>query len=127
MKSVKMNSFNVAALCLLISLVSAVPAKVAINGKCPSVAFVDDFESIKFIGKWFAIKETGKEIPCVTYELEERTTNHFHAYLQPQNATIELEKKNVESFSDGLSVQMEGNPYISDGELKVFDTDYGKF
>lgn len=115
----------VLALCKLSSSV-AVPYRVSFEGKCPVVKFVDDFDSSKFVGKWYAVKETGREVPCVSYELEETRSNHYHAYVKPANFTIEFDKKNVEDYADGLSVKIARNPYMNGGELKIFATDYGE-
>lgn len=120
-----MNSFVFAlAVCIIGS--SATPVKVGIDGKCPAVAFVQDFESAKFLGKWFGIKETGKEIPCVNYQLEETRPDHFHVHVNPQNLTIEFDKINVDDFAEGLKVTFEVNPYMHGGDLKIFATDYGE-
>lgn len=100
--------------------------KVGFEGTCPEVSFFKDFESSKFFGKWYAVKETGKEIPCVQYDWEETRPNHFHGFVSPQNVTIELDKINPEDFSDGLKVNFEAHPLMNGGNFKVFDTDYGE-
>jgi hypothetical protein len=124
-----MNALTVAVAICIIGSAAATPApvKVGIDGKCPAVAFVEDFDSAKFLGNWFAIKETGKEIPCINYHLEETRPNHYHGHVYPQNFTIEFDKNNVDDFSEGLKVTFEVNPYMNGGDLKVFATDYGKF
>lgn len=117
----------IAVLLVAATVVLAVdPVKVAIEGKCPDVPFVKDFDSTKFSGKWFSVKETGKSTPCVTYQLAETTPFHYEAFVYPLNFTIEFEKKNVEDFADGLSVSLKINPYVDGGVLKVFATDYGE-
>jgi hypothetical protein len=100
--------------------------KTAFDGKCPEVSFVKDFDSTKFFGKWFAVKETGREIPCIYYNWEETRPNHFHGYVLPHNKTIEFDKVNAESFSEGLKVEFEPNVDINGGIFKVFATDYGE-
>lgn len=108
------------------SLADPVKEKVGIEGKCPALPFVGDFDGSKFLGKWFAIKETGKEIPCVSYELEETRPDHFHAFVTPLNFTIEFDKKNVADWSEGLEVTFKLNPFMDGGDLTVFATDYGE-
>lgn len=122
-----MNSISVVfVLAACIAASSAVPTRVGFAGKCPVVPFVENFETTKFIGKWFAVKETGKEIPCVKYELEEIKPNHFHALVTPANVTIEFDKNSADDFSDGLRVIFRNNPFMNGGELRIFSTDYGE-
>lgn len=108
---------------------SEVPPRVGIDGKCPLVKFVDDFDSAKFLGKWFAVKETGKEIPCVNYKLDadDEKLHHFNAFVLPANVTFEFEKNNIYDFTDGLTVTFKANPYMDGGQLRIFATDYGEF
>lgn len=120
-----MNSV-IAIFLVAATVVLAEPVKVAIDGKCPDVPFVKDFDSVKFSGKWFSMKETGKTTPCVTYQLAETASHHYEAFVYPLNFTIAFEKKNVEDFADGLSVSLKINPYVDGGVLKVFATDYGE-
>lgn len=101
--------------------------KVAIDGKCPVVPFAENFDSEKFLGKWYAVKETGKEIPCVSYDLEETRPYHFHGFMTPLNLTVEFDKKNVDDFSEGLAVTFKVNPFMHEGVLRIFSTDYGEF
>lgn len=122
---IKVSFVIVLALCALVSSV-AIPPRVSFDGKCPVVKFVDDFDSSKFVGKWYSVKETGREIPCVSYDLEETRVNHYQAFVQPANFTIEFDKKNVEDYSEGFNVKLEFNPYMHGGSLKIFMTDYGK-
>lgn len=116
----------VLAICAVGSLADLVKEKVGIDGKCPLVPFVGDFDGLKFLGKWFAIRETGKEIPCVTYELDEPEPNHFHAFVTPKNFTMEFDKKNVDDWSQGLGITFKINPFMDGGELRIFATDYGE-
>lgn len=108
-----------------ISLALAIPVvKVGIPGKCPKIPFVDNFVSKDFVGKWYAIKETGKEFPCVTYDLKEIRPGHFHADVTPKKVTIEFDHDNVENFDAGLDVSFKVNPYMDEGHAFVFATDY---
>lgn len=120
-----MNSL-VVSLVLSLFVLGSSSEKIGFDGTCPEVSFVEDFDSAKFFGKWFSVKETGKEIPCVNYDIEETRPNHYHGYVFPQNQTIEFDKKNVENFSEGLKVSFLPNSYINDGVFKVFSTDYSK-
>jgi hypothetical protein len=119
-----MNSILSFAVVIFFSGFSA--EKVTFDGKCPQVTFVKDFDSSKFFGKWYSVKETGKEIPCIEYDWEETRPNHFHGHVLPQNKTIELDKINADDFADGLKVDFEAHPFINGGVFKVFATDYGE-
>ena len=119
-----MNSLSVSVV-LAIFVVGISAVKVGVDGKCPEVSFVEDFDSSKFFGKWFSVRETGREIPCVSYDLEETRPNHYHGFVTPSNRTIELDKNNADSFSEGLKVTFADNTDIHEGTFKVFATDYG--
>lgn len=100
--------------------------KVGIKGKCPDVNFVEDFDPAKYIGKWFAVKETGKETPCVFYELTEIEVNHYSAKVEPKGLTMEFKKNDDEDYAKGFTVSIPVNPYMHGGVLKVFATDYSE-
>lgn len=122
-----MNSCIVLLLAICAIGCSADPVvKVGIKGKCPEVDFVDDFDASKYLGKWFAIRETGKETPCINYDIKEVEVNHYSAKVEPKGVTMEFKKKNPESYADGYTISFPINPYMDGGVLKVFDTDYGK-
>lgn len=122
-----MNSLVFALAVCGIALAAADPVvKVGIPGKCPKIPFVDSFVSKDFVGKWYAIKETGKETPCVTYDLKEVRPGHYHADVLPKKVTIEFDQEDVANFADGLDVTFKVNPYMDGGHVFVFATDYGK-
>jgi hypothetical protein len=105
---------------------SEIRPKTAIEGKCPDVPFVENFDATKFLGKWYSVKRTGKEIPCVSYDLEEVKPYTYKAVMSPTNFNIEFEKKNVEDYAEGYLITFKENPEMDGGDLKVFSTDYGK-
>lgn len=123
-----MASYIVLLLAVCIFSCSADPVvKVGVKGKCPNVPFVKDFDAAKFVGKWFAIRETGKEIPCVKYEITETEVNHYSAKVEPKGVTMEFKKNNVEDYAEGFTVSFPINPYMDGAILKVFETDYSEF
>lgn len=110
-----------------IGLSSAGPIVTGFQGKCPEVPFVADFNSTAFLGSWFAIKETGRKIPCVTYNLEELAPGHYKSTVYPKKFSMEFTKKNVETFAEGMTVDFKINPFMDGGVLKVVATDYCEF
>lgn len=116
---------SVLAVCILGGSADPV-VKVGIPGKCPKVPFVANFVSKEFVGKWFAAKETGKDIPCVSYDLKEIRPGHYHADVLPKKVTIDFDQISTETFDEGLKVEFKVNPYMDGGKAFVFATDYGE-
>ena len=108
------------ALCAIGCLADPVE-KVGIKGKCPEVKFFDDFDASKFVGKWFAVRETGKEVPCVNYDVKEIEENTYSAKVEPKGVTMEFKK-----VPEGYRVNFPINPYMDQALLTVFNTDHGK-
>lgn len=98
-------------------------ARIPIEGKCPDLPFVKDFNSTEFSGKWFSVKETAITVPCVTYQFAQTSPYLYEAYASPLNYTTQFEKINVEDFADGFDIHF--IPYAYGGVMKVFATDYG--
>ena len=121
-----MNSFIVFVLVAFVASVSADPIVVGFEGKCPEVPFVKDFDYSKFKGPWYAMKETGRKIPCIIYDIEETHEHHYQSFVQPKNFTMGFEKKNHEDFADGMIVDFKINPYLDGAILKIFSIDYRK-
>lgn len=122
-----MKFLAVALAILATAAASEIRPKVAIEGKCPVVPFAENFDATKFLGKWFAVKETGKEIPCVSYDLEADSKPFtYKAVMSPLNFNLEFEKKNAEDFAEGFAVTFKENPFINGGQLTIFSTDYGE-
>lgn len=123
-----MNSIFVIALAVcFLGLSSAGPIVNGFEGKCPEVPFVANFNETAFLGSWFAIKETGRKIPCVTYNLEELAPGHYKSTVYPKKFSMEFTKKNVETFAEGMTVDFKINPFMDGGVLKVVATDYCEF
>lgn len=100
---------------------------VGVDGKCPVVPFVENFDSARFIGKWYGIKQSGpKDIPCVTFQIEQPRPDYFESFMSPLNVTLKLTKTNADDYSEGLSVSFKVNPFLDDGNLRLFATDYGE-
>lgn len=123
MKSV----FVIALAVCFVGLSSAGPIVNGFAGKCPDIPFVPNFNATGFLGSWFAIKETGRKIPCVTYNLEELAPGHYKSTVYPKKFSMEFTKKNVETFAEGMTVDFKVNPFMDGGVLKVVATDYCEF
>jgi lipocalin len=116
----------VLAICTIESSAAAA-GKVGFEGKCPVVPFVDNFNAQNFIGKWYGIKQSGaKEIPCITFQIDQPRPDYFESFMSPLNATLQLEKANADSYAEGFTVSFKANPFMDGGNLRLFATDYGE-
>ena len=119
----KMNKIVAFAFVAFFASATAGPIVAGYHGTCPDVSFVKDFDFSKFKGMWYAIKETGMQIPCVTYNLEETRANHYHATEMPENLLMEFDKKNADDFTDGFSMKFQVNPFMDNADVKIFHLD----
>jgi hypothetical protein len=99
---------------------------VAIEGSCPAVPFIENFNSERFLGKWYGVRESKPVVACSNYEIAETRPNHYHGLVWPLNVTYEFDKINPKDFSEGMRITFKENPYMDGGDLRVFSTDYGK-
>lgn len=115
----------VCAICTVTAL-SIIPERDGVEGKCPVVPFVENFDGAKFLGKWYAIRQTGpKGVPCIYHQVEEPKPNYFEGFMTPINVTLKLTRTNANDFSEGLSVEVKEVPFLDGGNLRLFATDYG--
>jgi hypothetical protein len=128
-----MKCFVIAIVVAFVSTASASPpvelAKGLFEqpGKCPDVPFVKDFDSDKFVGKWFSIKQFNPfKWPCVSYELTKPTPTSFKSVLTPGDRVLDIEQAKADDVSQGYTVITEKMPLWYGGNLRVFATDYGE-
>lgn len=78
-------------------------------------------------GTWYSIQETGKEIPCAHYHLEEARENHYHGHFYPLNVTLELDPKNIDNAAEGYIISASFDPTLDQSLMRVFATDYDTY
>lgn len=115
---------------LAIAMVSAVRQRTPTKGKCPVLPFVDNFDARKFVGKWYVVKETDKDYPCVSFDIKKTRPYtykaEFKAIIYPLKFNIELDKKSVDDTTEGFIVSAKKNPFMDGGDMRIFSIDYGK-
>lgn len=107
------------------------------TGPCPNVSTVPDFEYDRFMGKWYAIKETKAKSTCVVYDFQLDEDDGTRKVIQEMNPlgiqipyfleklsrTGILSSNQYDTARMTLSFAMSITPYMKGG-FWVVSTDY---